>query len=542
MASKILLADESITVQKLVNLAFADEGIEVVAVGSGEAAKRLLDEINVDLALVSSTLPGINGYELCKYIKKSDQLSNLPVVLLLGAFEPFIEAEAQKCGADAHLTKPAESARLVETARKLIEGRSQARADIIPAPTASQDTPPASEAAPKSGSFFKPYVPAQSERRGDIAARPAAERDVQPPLIHREPESPPQPPPDSAILVVWAAACVMLLVIGMAVWQAMHFAERLGSEDSASAQQAEPAPPATGESRPPASALPEAKDGAETKEGAEAKEGEVAKSEPPASAVPEESSSAASEPATPEEQGGAPELISPEPDTDDSIITAPIVPSRQRLRGGLISSKAGARSLVATRSQVLASRALIRERMLIRARQLEDKGLLAQAEQQYIALVASFPNDSISRYKLGRLRASLSSRRNEERSFANRVSGLKAFVAGNYSAAAVDLNAAVKAGRADTAVLYSLGLSNLKLGRVAEAQAALERCLAASPNYAPALVGLAQVKAAMGKNDHAVALLRRALELGGGAEFSPERIKEMISRYSARSTPVPRRP
>jgi CheY-like chemotaxis protein len=120
MGSKILLADDSITIQKVVNLTFADEGIEVVAVSNGDAAERRLDEVKPDLVLADIFMPGKNGYELCEAIKQNPQFRNVPVVLLVGAFEPFDQAEARRVRADAHLTKPFESRTLVETVRKLI--------------------------------------------------------------------------------------------------------------------------------------------------------------------------------------------------------------------------------------------------------------------------------------------------------------------------------------------------------------------------------------------------------------------------------------
>jgi len=120
MGSRILLADDSITIQKVVNLTFADEGIEVVAVSNGEMAERRLNEVSPDLVLADIFMPGKNGYELCEAIKTNSKFRNVPVVLLVGAFEPFDQAEARRVHADAHLTKPFESRILVETVRRLI--------------------------------------------------------------------------------------------------------------------------------------------------------------------------------------------------------------------------------------------------------------------------------------------------------------------------------------------------------------------------------------------------------------------------------------
>ena len=133
MGSKILLADDSITIQKVVNLTFVDEGIDVITVSNGEMAQRRLAEVNPDLVLADIFMPGKNGYELCQFVKDSPEFKNVPVVLLVGAFEPFDQAEARRVKADGHLTKPFESRTLVETVRNLIQN-SKARRPTRPLP------------------------------------------------------------------------------------------------------------------------------------------------------------------------------------------------------------------------------------------------------------------------------------------------------------------------------------------------------------------------------------------------------------------------
>ncbi len=130
--SRILLADDSITIQKVVNLTFADEGIEVVAVSNGDMAEKRLSEISPDLVLADIFMPGKNGYELCESIKQNPHFQNIPVVLLVGAFEPFDQSEAKRVRADAHLTKPFESRTLVETVRKLISSSGRVSAPLPP--------------------------------------------------------------------------------------------------------------------------------------------------------------------------------------------------------------------------------------------------------------------------------------------------------------------------------------------------------------------------------------------------------------------------
>src|SRR5260221_1630796 len=104
--AKILVADDNSNVQKTMALALADLGVEVVAVNNGEAAVRKLADISPDLVLADIFMPVRNGYEVCESIKKDSRFSRVPVVLLVGAFDPLDEREAQRVGADGILKKP----------------------------------------------------------------------------------------------------------------------------------------------------------------------------------------------------------------------------------------------------------------------------------------------------------------------------------------------------------------------------------------------------------------------------------------------------
>jgi CheY-like chemotaxis protein len=104
--AKILVADDNSNVQKTMALALADLGVEVVSVNNGEAAVRKLADIAPDLVLADIFMPVRNGYEVCEYIKKDARFSRVPVVLLVGAFDPLDEREAQRVGADGILKKP----------------------------------------------------------------------------------------------------------------------------------------------------------------------------------------------------------------------------------------------------------------------------------------------------------------------------------------------------------------------------------------------------------------------------------------------------
>lgn len=122
---KLLLADDSITIQKVVQLTFIDEGFAVTTVGDGEDAIEKLAEEMPDIVLADVFMPGKTGYEVCERIKSDARFQHIPVMLLVGSFEPYNEAEARRVGANDVLTKPFQSIRqLVSKVGSLLGGNS----------------------------------------------------------------------------------------------------------------------------------------------------------------------------------------------------------------------------------------------------------------------------------------------------------------------------------------------------------------------------------------------------------------------------------
>jgi CheY-like chemotaxis protein len=125
---KLLLADDSIAIQKVIDLTFSDEGMEVVTVGDGQDALEKLNQCRPDVVLADIFMPGVDGYALCRYIKDNKRFEGVPVMLLVGSFEPFDEAEAKRAGADDVVTKPFQSIRdLVSRVGSLVAHEDAAR-------------------------------------------------------------------------------------------------------------------------------------------------------------------------------------------------------------------------------------------------------------------------------------------------------------------------------------------------------------------------------------------------------------------------------
>jgi len=116
----LLLADDSVTIQRVIELTFADEDIKVVAVSDGDQAIEKLDAAPPDIVLADIGMPGKNGYEVAQYIRQSPKLSHIPVVLLTGAFEPVDQARASEAGCDGVLAKPFEPQMVIGRVKELL--------------------------------------------------------------------------------------------------------------------------------------------------------------------------------------------------------------------------------------------------------------------------------------------------------------------------------------------------------------------------------------------------------------------------------------
>ncbi|HBG92073.1 MAG: hypothetical protein A2X54_05520 [Nitrospirae bacterium GWF2_44_13] len=113
MARKMLLADDSITIQKVVELVLAEEGFEIKAVNNGEEALAVIETFKPDVVLADIEMPKMNGYQLCEKLKAHPLTKNVPVILLSGAFEPLDEELARNVKADSFVIKPFESQELI---------------------------------------------------------------------------------------------------------------------------------------------------------------------------------------------------------------------------------------------------------------------------------------------------------------------------------------------------------------------------------------------------------------------------------------------
>jgi CheY-like chemotaxis protein len=120
MPKKILLADDSLTIQKVVELTLAGTDYELTCVSNGQKALESLDHSLPDLILADVVMPGKNGYEVCEAVRSNPATARIPVVLLSGTFEPFDRDRADRIGADRVVSKPFDAQQLLDEIETLL--------------------------------------------------------------------------------------------------------------------------------------------------------------------------------------------------------------------------------------------------------------------------------------------------------------------------------------------------------------------------------------------------------------------------------------
>lgn len=163
MADTLLLADDSVTMQRVVELTFAQQGVKVVSVSDGHQAIDYITRQRPALALVSASLQKVNGFDVARYVRDHAE-SRVPVLLLAGAFDNLDEAQVRESGASGVLVKPFEPSVVIKRVKELLGLKSDRQSAESPAslsgrlvtstagPASAPDTPAGvSEALPIAG-------------------------------------------------------------------------------------------------------------------------------------------------------------------------------------------------------------------------------------------------------------------------------------------------------------------------------------------------------------------------------------------------------
>ena len=141
MPHTLLLADDSATIRRVIEMTFAGEDVRVATVGDGREAIERIAADPPDIVLADTNMPEKDGYAVSAFVKANRALSHIPVVLLTGAFDPVDGERAREVGCDAVLVKPFEPQAVINRVRELLgvpagpeTGTPESAAPTTPAP------------------------------------------------------------------------------------------------------------------------------------------------------------------------------------------------------------------------------------------------------------------------------------------------------------------------------------------------------------------------------------------------------------------------
>lgn len=131
---KILIVDDDANIAELISLYLTKECFQCEIAEDGETALKLHDSFQPDLMLLDIMLPGIDGYDVCREIRKNH---STPIILLSAKGEVFDKVLGLELGADDYIIKPFDSKEMVARVKAVLR-----RYTPAPAPTAPQPEPP----------------------------------------------------------------------------------------------------------------------------------------------------------------------------------------------------------------------------------------------------------------------------------------------------------------------------------------------------------------------------------------------------------------
>lgn len=222
MSKTLLLADDSVTIQRVIELTFTHEDVRVISVSDGRRALQWMEGEWPDIVLADVDVPEVDGYEVAAHVKQSPRLKNVPVLLLAGAFEPVDQRRADQIGCDGVLIKPFEPQQLVTKVRELLD-RPVIVSNGHPRAVASTDRSGDTKVTPFRGAGAKTMDSGQASRGSHATLELATEATdtLEPPdrpvwelglpdLPHAKPETPasvaaPAPPQKVSLVSAFSA-------------------------------------------------------------------------------------------------------------------------------------------------------------------------------------------------------------------------------------------------------------------------------------------------------------------------------------------------
>ena len=186
MAKRILIADDSVTIQKAFAMTFAGaDDVTVSGARSADEGLALAQRTHPDLIIADGVMPGRSGYDLCASVKADPGLRSVPVLILASTQQPYDAGRGQKAGADGQLNKPWDTTAMMDKVREVLRGGAPA-----PAPAASAPAP-----APGRPAASLPTAAIDDDEYGEISIDTGRDSVPTIPRVHAAPAAVPAPPP-----------------------------------------------------------------------------------------------------------------------------------------------------------------------------------------------------------------------------------------------------------------------------------------------------------------------------------------------------------
>ncbi len=118
--SRILIVEDEESLLKLESILLTTRGYKVTGVSDGLAALKEIEQNKPDLILLDIMMPGIDGFEVCRRVKADPDTKDIPIIMLTAKKTSSDQARGIEVGADAYLTKPFKSGKIIETIQGLL--------------------------------------------------------------------------------------------------------------------------------------------------------------------------------------------------------------------------------------------------------------------------------------------------------------------------------------------------------------------------------------------------------------------------------------
>jgi CheY-like chemotaxis protein len=178
VAVNILVADDSVTMRRILELTFQGEDASVTAVENGDSALRKASELTPDIVFADLSMQGLDGYALASAIKSSPGLERTAVIVMASQKHPYDEEKGRAAGVDDHIVKPFDTQHVIERLKQVL-GKARVAPGAAAAATKAGGpsvgkAPAAAPVGSKTIAFGKPPQPANAAQAAQATAAPAA--------------------------------------------------------------------------------------------------------------------------------------------------------------------------------------------------------------------------------------------------------------------------------------------------------------------------------------------------------------------------------